>query len=435
MAAVPETTTTFSDFLKYKYAPNVIQCTPQQSVLFSELQTRTGTVAMGGKSITEGIFYNSMGSAASLGEGDALVLALPGNYDNTVIPIYWHYASMLVSGQAIGMSNDSDAAMAKAWAQSGLIMRRSFVQNMNRQMCGTGDAILCQCDGAVSSQTQTVDNAGGISGMNDSDVNGAKFLTPNMYVQARTSGGVAHGGPIKISSISTRGAYPSTSAVLTGVGTMSAWEDGDYLYVSSGTAASVDSYGHEMPGIRLLIDDDTNATTVQSIDASANPEWNSQIGYGSTPGTAEALTNLRMMTLMSKIQINGGGKVDFIITSPGGWLTYGNLADQINQVINATSYDTAWPALNFMGSKMYQDPYLPDEMYFIDKRALAMVEAGKQGFIDSGGGGVISQRMGATSAYDEYQATWRWYMSLAIFNRAWCGKLVDMTVDSEYMLQ
>ena len=434
MAGTAETTTTYDDFLKYKYAPSVIQCTPQFSALLSQLETRTAKIPAGGKSITEGVYYNSMGSAATLAESDSLVLSLPGNFDNTVIPIYWHYMSMLVSGQAIGMSADKDAAMARAWAQEGLIKHRSFRQNINRQMAGNGDAILCQCDGAVSSQTQTIDNAAGISGMNDSDVNGAKFLTGNMYVQARNSSGTVHGAAIKISSISTRGAFPSTSAVLTGVGTMSAWEDGDYLYVSSGTGV-VDSYGHEMPGVRLLIDDDTIATTVQSIDASANPEWNSQIGYGATPGTAEALTTLRLLTLRSKIQNNGGGKVDFIATSPPVWLTYGNLADQINQVMNAKTYDTAWPALSFMGVPIFEDPYMTDEMYFIDKRALCMVEAGQQGFIDTGGGGVISQRMGASVAYDEFQATWRWYMSLCILNRAWCGKLVDITVDGEYVLQ
>ena len=185
-----------------------------------------------------------------------------------------------------------------------------------------------------------------------------------------------------------------------------------------------------MLGVRILIDDSTLASSVQSIDGTANPEWNSQVAHGATRGTAEAITTLRMMTLMSDIQIEGGGKTDFILTSPGVWLSYGNMADQINQVVNAKTYDTAWPTLNFMGIDVFQDTYTADEMYFIDKRALAIFEAGSQGWIESSGG-IISQRKGASAAYDEFEAYWRWYMSLGILNRQWCGKLIDITVNAD----
>ena len=426
MAHVVEDRTTYTDFLKYKYGPAIIQATPEQSVLMKKLQVKAAKLGYGGKSITLAVLYNSMGSFASLEEGDTLPMSLPGNYDNTVIPIDWHYFAIDVSGQAMATSSDTTEAFARAQAQQIAIKTRSYRQHINRQLCGDGEGRLCQMDGAIAGQIATIDNAGGWSGFNGSDSNGHKFITTNMYVQARDSADAAHGTAQKI-TLYTKGAFPSTSATITLDGTVSAWTDGDYIYVSSGTT-TVDSYASESPGVKLLIDDSTVATTVQSIDGSAYPEWNSQVVYGSTRGTAEALTTMRMMNLMSDIQVEGGGRTDFIVTSPAVWLTYGHLCHQNNQIMNAKTYDEGWPTLDFMGTEVWQDPYLPDEMFFIDSSALAIYEAIPPGWMTDDKGGVFRVRSGASTAYDEMEAYWKWYMTLAITDRAKCGKLIDITV-------
>ncbi len=431
MAHVNETRTTYDDFMKYRYRDAIIQATPEFSALMTKLKTRAAHLPFGGKSITIPVMYNSMGSVATLADGDALPLSLPGNWDNTVIPIYFHYFACAVSNTLIATSSDKESAFAQAWSQEILVKMRAYRQHKNRQMCLDGNAILCQQDGAVASQVITIDNAGGISGQNDSDVNGHKFLTTNMYIQARTSAGTAHDGGLKITAL-TPGAFPATSAYMTVSGTCSSCADGDYFYVSSGSTASVDSYGHEMPGLMLLIDDGTVADTVQSIACLTYPEWKSHVGYGSTPGTAEALTTNRLMTNLNRIQVNGGGRLDFSVTSPAVWLTYGNLADQGNQVMNAKTYDTGWPSLNFMGTEVFQDPYLPDQWFMIDSRALAIYQAGTPGWIEDSKGAVIHQIKG-TSPIDASEAYWKDYSTLAINNRAWCGKIVDISVASDFL--
>ena len=429
MAHVMETRTTYDDFLKYRYRDAIIQCLPEFSVCMQKIEAKAAHIPFGGKSITFPVRYNSMGGSASLDAGDSLPVSLPGNRDNAVIPIYWHYFGCAVDGQTIATTEDKESAFARAWSEKVLVGMRAYRQNLNRQMTGDGNAILAQVDGAISGQTITVDNAGGWSGFNASPVNGGRFFTPNMYIQARNSSGTVHDAGLKVSVVA-KGAFPSTSAILTVVGTCSAVADGDYLYMAASATASNDAYGHEMPGLKLLIDDNTVATTVQSINATTFYEWRSQIGYGANPGTAEALTTLRMMQLMSDIQTDGGGKVDWMITSPAVWLTYGHLADNSNAIMNAKVYDTSWPTLEFMGSEIWQDPYMPDEMFFIDNRSLAIYQAGEPGWIEDSKGAVITQIKGASAAYDQMEAYWRDYKTLGINNRAWCGKLVDITVSA-----
>ena len=434
MAHTVETTTTFTDMLKYGYDDMIIEATPEQSVLMKKLELITEAPTYGGKSITFPLLKNSMGSTASLGEGDALPANLPGNFDNAVVPIDYHYMGMAVSGQAIRMSQQPQFAFAQAWTLETQVKLRAFRQQINRQLCGDGNAILCQVDGAISVQTITVDNAGGWSGFHASDINGAQFLTANQYVQARASGS-AHDAGLKISSISTFGAYPSTSAVITVVGTCSSVADGDYLYAAASATASNDAYGHETPGVKVLIDDGTIASTVQGIDCSSDPEWQSYVGYGSTPGTAEAITPMRLMTLSTQIQAGGGGQIDFMCTSPGVLLELGNLADSSNQIMNATTYELGFPLVTFMGVPVFMDPYLADEIYFIDNRALKMYQPAPAGWFDANNdGNYITQTKGASAAYDQIEAYWYWYMTLGIKNRRWCGKMTDISTNSNWKL-
>ena len=424
MAHTYETITTFTDYLKYRYKDMIIECLPEYSTLLQRLEKGAGKVDFSGRSITIPLSYNGMGSVATVAEGDQLPFSLPVNIDNATISLFYHYFGCAVTGQAMAVSADNKGAMAQAWAKEVASKTRGFRQHLNRQLVGDGNAIICQVDGNASGQTLTVDNAGGWSGFNNSDVNGDRFITANMYVQARNSSGTVHDGALLVTSIA-KGVFPSTSAILTVTGTCSAVIDGDYLYNSTGTV-SVDNYGHEMSGIKVLIDDGTIAASCQGVTSATYPEWRSYVHYGTTSGTAEALTNNRMMNMYNDVTVYGGGKVDFIVTSPAVWLTYGNLADSSATVVNPTKYDTAWPSLSFFGVEVTQDPYMPDEMYFVDKRALKLYECGVNGWIEDDG--VIIKQVRGSTPLDAYEAYWKYYLSLGIENRAWCGKLVDISV-------
>ena len=422
MAHTPETRTTLADVLNEVYRPMIIAQSPEQALLFRRLETVIPKDQMGGKNFNIHVRYNAMGGVGSAGEGDSLMQSLPGNYDLATLSFYWHYFTMSVSGQAMATSANNVYAAMEALALETDVKTQAFYQMLNRQACADGLAILAQQDGAVAAQVITIDNAGGWSGFNGSNVNGHRYLTINQYIQCRDSSGTAQDGGLLITAL-TRGAYPETSAYMTVSGTCSSCADGSYYYQAFSTTASNDAYGHEMPGVKQLIDDNSVAVTVQGISATTYPEWRSQIGYGATPGTAEALTNLRMNDLYSDVLVNARGNIGFITTSPAVFTTYAHMVDNQNIIMNAETYDVAYPSLSFNGIPVFQDPYMADEMYFIDPSTVKFYQSVEPGWIDYGGSPYEK-----TPDKDELQATWRWYLTMGIENRAKNAKLVDITV-------
>ena len=417
-----ETRTTIDNLLKYDYAPAIIDMTKEQSATLTLIEQKAGKVAFGGKSFVIPLQLNNMGSTGSVAENGDLPDSVPGQWLNAIVPIKYHYFSLAVSGPAMATTGQDKFAWAQAWTQEVMVKTRAFRQQLNRQICGDGNAILAQVDGAVAGQVITVDNAYGLSGYNSSDVNGARFLSGNMKIDAYTGSSIRGTGGWLIDSY-TRGAFPSTSATITinAAHDISAVADGDYIYVAG-------SKGNEVAGLRLLVDDNTVATTVQSLSATDYPEWRSVVGYGSTPGTAEALTTNRLQTTIDDIETYNGGKVDYMLTSPAVWLTYGEMARANNVIMNAKTLDTGWTALEFNGYNLFKDPYMVDEIFMLDNRSIKIHQAGTQGWLDDDGK-IVKQIHGK----DAWEAFWGWYMNLSISNRAWCGKLVDISVTANKM--
>ena len=103
--------------------------------------------------------------------------------------------------------------------------------------------------------------------------------------------------------------------------------------------------------------------------------------------------------------------------------------------MNAKIYDTAYPALEFSGTPMYMDSYRVDELFCLDNRAFGLYQASPMGWLeDPGSGAIIHQRQGASASYDQFAASWKWYASLGITNRSWCGKMEDITVTTDKVI-
>lgn len=420
-----ETTTTYTDLLKYVYAPAIVQATAEKSFLFSHLETVAGKLGYGGKSFVIPLNFDNMGSVASLdGESDDLPDSLPGSDTTSTVSIYQHYFAVAVSGLAMETSNKDEYAFAEAWANQIRVKSRSFRQHMNRQYNGDGNAYLCQVDGSPSESnsdyTITLDNAFGLSGYKSSNINGAKFITTNMKVDFVSSSTVRDAGGVLVSTV-TPGAAPSTSAYITCVnGDCNEVEDGDYVTVKN-------SYGHEQPGMAMLIDDGTRAATFQGVTVASYPEFEAHVHYGSTPGTAEPATCVRLQSLIDDVEV-AGGNIDWSYTSNAVWLTLGEIFRQERQLVTydtiKTPLDIGWKAIMFDGYPIYKDPYSIDELYFIDNRCIKIHEAGPQGWLEYDGN-VVKQ----VSGKDQWQAWWRWYSTPAMHNRQWCGKLTDISVN------
>ncbi len=426
MADTPNTRTTLTDLLHEYYSEEIHKQIPTRNLFYNQLQTIVPTMAHGGKQFNIHLRYNYGGGTGTLAEGDNLPQATASNIDLSQVGFAYHYFKISLSGIVIATTQGgSKFAVVEALSEEVDTKTQAYLQHLNRQTCGDGLARLCQLDGDDDGGGNlTVDNASGRTGYANSDVNGARHLTVNMTVQSRDSGGSVEDAGLLITAI-TPGAFPATSAILAVTGTSTSVDDGSYLYVAASTTASNDNFGHEMPGIKSLIDDSTINTTTQGVNSDTFPEWRSRVQYGATPGTAEALTSLRLNEMATDIEVYSKGNTDFLATSPGVWNTYANLEDQNNTIMNATTFDAAWPSLNYNGKPMFKDPYLADEIYFVDGSTIAFYQPGSPGWIDFGSG---SRHQ--TLDKDQMFATYQHYLTMGISNRGKNGKMVDITVVS-----
>lgn len=418
-----ETLTTYANLLKRDYAPAIITATKEQVTLLNLIESRIGKQAHGGSGFYIPLEFNYMGSTGFRAEGGELPDSTPGTWANTVVPIYYAYFTACVSGPAMALTDGDKYAWAGAWQRELAIKTRSWRQHLNRVLNGDGNGILAQVDGNPVSTTITLDNAYGLSGLNNSDVNGARFIAPNIKVDFYSGSTIRDSGGVTLTAV-TPGAFPSTSAYVTASGTITSVVDGDYMYVAG-------SYGKEAPGMQLLIDDGTKAATFQSVTVASYPEFKSHIGYGSTPGTAEAFTDNRFMTLKTEIEDSGGGIVSWGYTSPAVWLTIGNTINAERQYVNVEKPDTAYTGdtISKAGVQIYKDSYCPDNLFLIDNRALSIHEAKPAGFLEQMDSGVV-YRYGNT---DQWAANYGWYFAPAVSNRQWLGKMVDIDVTSNYI--
>ena len=425
MANTPETRTTFTNLLKQVFAPAIMQATAEQSFTLSHLEAVAGKVVDQGKNFYLPVLFNNNGSTGSRPEGGTMPTALPGSDTQSTIGIAYHYFTMSLSGPVMKTSDSSPEAWADAFSNALRVKSRAFRQQMNRQLLGDGLGILCQCSTSAASTVVEVDNAYGLSGFNNSQVNGAKFLTSNMIVDFFTSDTIRDvANTATIESI-VPGSFPSTEALVTfsAAGDVDEVVDGDYCYVGSNKS---DSSVYEMEGFQSLIDDGTKNASFQGIAVATYPEWKSQVKYGATPGTAEALTTNRIQEVIDDIEV-AGGNVDWILTSNAVYLTYGEMARSENQIVTYDTIkgylDTGWKAIMHNGIPIYKDPYCIDHMFFVDNRAIKLHESAPMGWLDYGDG--ILHRDGNK---DQWQCEWAWYANAAVHNRAWLGKLQDITV-------
>lgn len=419
MAHTPTTTTTLTDIMKDDLAPAIVQLTAEKSFLLSTIEQKLAKIAYGGRAFLIPLQFNNMGSTISLAESDDLADAMPGTYEQASIPIYSSSFSIALTALSMATSDADKYAWADALSADVMVKTRAFRQHQNRKLNGTGTAILAQVDGSPGGTSITVDNAFGLSGYNDSAVNGDKFVTSNMKVDFYTGATIRDAGGVTIAGI-TRGSFPSTSAILDVTGEdFDEVADGDYMYVAG-------SKGYEYPGLEALIDDGTLATTFESVNTTTYPEFKSHVHYGTTAGTAEAITDKRIMNIVDDIEAEGG-QVDWGLTSNATWLTIMDMMKAQVQLVsinnNKTPLDTSFPGIEYAGFDIFKDVYSTDNLKLVDNRAIKIHEVQPQGWMDWSGS--VLDWIAQTT---RYQAAWIWFMTPAIHNRRWTGKLEDISV-------
>jgi hypothetical protein len=304
----------------------------------------------------------------------------------------------------------------------------SWLTHLNRMMLGDGKAILAQVDGATAGQIVTLDNAFGIA----NDANGDLFISKNMRVNfftgttLRSSAGDAT-GICTIDSITRGSGSTSATATLVATNAMTGIADGDYMYLA-GNKANGASTNYESQGLMLLIDDGTVSGTFENLSTTTYPDWKAWVRYGSTPGTAEPLTRVRMNQVWKDITQKGGGaqgmKPNLIFCGSDTEETYTELCDSMSISVNPTKLDAAglWEGPSFKGATILSDPVYPEgRMEFLNTEVLRVYENEPADWIP-GDVGILQKVQG----YPNWVAEYAWFFNFCLLDRSKVGSLRDI---------
>lgn len=185
---------------------------------------------------------------------------------------------------------------------------------------------------------------------------------------------------------------------------------------------SAPSDGKEMMGLAGIIDDSSDLTTFQGVDAENNYEWRSTVIDASSAN----LTSDLLQRLIDDVAILGGKEPDLLIMHAKQRRKY------LDIVVPQKRYqdgkmDAGFSSLSFNGKELFLDKDCPADVIFaVDKTKLRKFELEplKMGSHDG------SDEFLRTTNYDKFQAYWRHYCNFGTSKRNSHGKIESLAKGS-----
>jgi len=229
------TITNISSILKKIIIPIVQSELPTQSVLFDKIKRNSGVT----------ISNNQIYIATRVGRHSGIYTVAEGTeprvgkstYANPYTTIKYAFGTLELTDQAIEATGEGDKkAIAAILATEIKGLKDDIRRDINRQMWGYGDGVLCLANGTGSSSTALI-----------VDSPGTRYLDAGMYITLDT------GTAVEISSKNS-----STSITLS---TGSSWSDNAKIRKENAAEAM---------GLQGIIDDGDYVSTIQNIARTSN---------------------------------------------------------------------------------------------------------------------------------------------------------------------
>lgn len=306
--------------------------------------------------------------------------------------------SGLVAKAAEGNEESFVSAVVDALDQA----RERLLKDQNRQFYGLGTGLLAAPAGAAASNVTSF------------SVDSAQYLRANMVIDIFTSG-TKTVDSIRISSVDkvNNVVYCATS-IGAAIGTSSE-------LVKENIRDSAAADGKEMMGLRGIIDDGTDLTTFQDIDASSNRIWR-----GVRTAVGGNLTTDLLQRLQDDVMILGGEEPDTLIMHPKQRRKYLDIVVDDKRYMNL-NLDGGFKKLSFNGTELWTDiDCQTDTVYAIKKSLLNKYEVAPLEMGTHDGSDEFLRKIN----FDAFQAYWRHYCNLGTSKRNAHGKLVTLTAPS-----
>ena len=336
------TITNISSILKKIIVPVIQSELPKESILFDKIKRNSG-VTVSNNAIYIATRTQRSSGIYTVAEGTEPRVGASG-YSNPYTSIKYAFGTLELTDQAIEAAGDGDKkAIASILATEIKGLKDDFRKDLNRQMWGYGDGVLCLANGTGTSATTTL----------TVDSPGTRYLDVGQYIDINT------GTATVITAKSSATAVTITTLLA------EAWTDNAKIRKENAAEAM---------GLQGIIDDGDYVATIQNITRSSNLWSKSQV-----EDTAATLTEAQMIALY--LQCREYGSPDVVFMGPNGFSKYGQLLTSLKKTADLKEVLAGgWRGLEFMDIGVVLDYDVPERsaqdfmVFMVDFDSLTIAE-------------------------------------------------------------
>lgn len=307
------------------------------------------------------------------------------------------------SGLSAKAADSNDESFVAVVVDALDMAKERLKKDENRQFYGIGTGALALVAGATASTVTSF------------SVDSAQYLRANMVIDIFNSTSKS------LDSRRIQDVDKTTNVVYfaTSIGTTLQAND---VLVKENIRDSAPTDGKEMMGLRGIVDDGTDLTTFENIDASANRIWRGR----RIDASSANLTSDLLQRLLDDVMVLGGEDPDTIIMHPKQRRKYLDLVVPQKRYQDQ-NLDTGFRKLSFNGIELWLDVDCQDDtVYALKKSLLRKFEVAPLEMGTHEG----SDRFLRIANKDAFQAYWRHYCNFGTSKRNAHGKIVSLAKPS-----
>jgi hypothetical protein len=430
------TLTTVDSILKEYYLGPVQEQLNNEVLLLSRIEARSEDLV--GKAAFVPLHTGRSSGIGAVAESAALPAAGNQSYARAEYDLKYLYGRIQVTGPSMAKTKSDAGSFLQVLKGELDGVRADLTKDLARQIYGTGDGVIATgTPDATTATTHTITLADW-EPLKKGQLYVGQLV--NCFVQ---STGVATAGTITeftISAVSIAAAATSTVTVTSTSVAMTAVVVTITRAGSVSAAQSLNRFNNttrsnEIDGLRRVVNSFTPAAAAEAngtiasatlatangksgslgkIDAYSATYWDNQRTFGGTPGTAEALTIMRVQQAINAGR-QQGAMPSAIITSLGVQREFYRLLQANQQFVapGATDYASGFSTLTYNGMPVIADLDAPyGKMYILDESTLKVFSDQDWHFLDGDG-----QTLRQVAGYDAYEAVMVRYMNMGATNR------------------
>lgn len=310
-------------------------------------------------------------------------------------------APIQFSGLSAASADSDDESFVSIVVDALNMAKERLLKDENRQFFGLGTGTLCSPAGTISSAATSF------------SVDSAQYLRANMVIDICAAGSSTEVvSSIRISDVDKVNNVVYLAAAL-GASLTVANE-----LVKENIRANQPSDGKEMMGLRGIVDDSTDLTTFENLNALTNRIWRGR----RIDASSANLTSDLLQRLLDDVRILGGETPDMIVMHPKQRRKYLDIVVPQKRY-TSQDMDAGSGKLSFNGIDLFLEEDCQEAtVYALTKKHLQKFELEALGMGKHEGSDTFLRAVGQ----DVFQAYWRHYCNFGSGKRNAHGKITNL---------